>query len=148
MCGGLAMNGNPAAKRVTDHAVYNLLRKIPQGSVSTYGDIASALGNPNASRAVGRILGRNPNPVVVPCHRVVRSDGTLGGYTGGVKRKRELLEKEGLTFSGDSLNNFERVRAPPVVGIGIVEAERHRIGDHLVRVFVEIVDRNDLAFHG
>ena len=58
----------------------NLLLKIPAGKVSTYGDLAKALGNPLASREIGKILGRNPNPIKVPCHRVVMSDGKVGGY--------------------------------------------------------------------
>lgn len=107
------MSQKLAAKRLTDRAVYELLQRIPAGSVATYGDIANALGNPRAARAVGRILGRNPNPIVVPCHRVVKSDGTLGGYSGpgGIHSKRELLRKEGLCFSGDSVNDFKSVRA-------------------------------------
>src|SRR5262249_51930312 len=93
-CERYGMSGNVGTKRLTDHAVYELLQRIPPGTVSTYGDIARALGHPKASRAVGRILGRNQNLVVVPCHRVVKSDGTIGGYGGGVEKKRELLEKE------------------------------------------------------
>jgi methylated-DNA-[protein]-cysteine S-methyltransferase len=78
--------------------VYNILLKIPAGKVSTYGDIANALGYPTAARLVGQILHDNPNPVTVPCHRVVQSDGRLGGYAYGSRRKRELLEKEGIRF--------------------------------------------------
>jgi methylated-DNA-[protein]-cysteine S-methyltransferase len=78
--------------------VYNILLKIPAGKVSTYGDIAKALGYPTAARLVGQILHDNPNPVTVPCHRVVQSDGRLGGYAYGSERKRQLLEKEGIRF--------------------------------------------------
>jgi methylated-DNA-[protein]-cysteine S-methyltransferase len=78
--------------------VYNLLLKIPAGKVSTYGDIAKALGYPKAARLVGQILHDNPNPVIVPCHRVIHSDGRLGGYAYGSQRKRELLENEGIRF--------------------------------------------------
>jgi methylated-DNA-[protein]-cysteine S-methyltransferase len=78
--------------------VYNILLKIPAGKVSTYGDIANALRYPTAARLVGQILHDNPNPVTVPCHRVVQSDGRLGGYAYGSRRKRELLEKEGIRF--------------------------------------------------
>ena len=74
--------------------VYNILLKIPAGKVSTYGDIAKALGYPKAARLVGQILHDNPNPVIVPCHRVIHSDGRLGGYAYGTERKRELLENE------------------------------------------------------
>ena len=65
------------------------------GEVATYSDIARKIGRPGASRAVGNALGRNPVAIVVPCHRVVRTDGTLGGYTGGLRYKEALLEIEG-----------------------------------------------------
>ena len=74
--------------RVTAH--------IPYGEVSTYGDVAVRTGRPKASRAVGNALGANPMPIVIPCHRVVRTGGGLGGYTGGVQRKKRLLALEGL----------------------------------------------------
>jgi methylated-DNA-[protein]-cysteine S-methyltransferase len=73
--------------------------KIPRGYVSTYGRIAQRIGVPGSARAVGRALAQNPFPLLIPCHRVVRSNGTLGGYQGGVQMKRVLLEREGITFS-------------------------------------------------
>ena len=90
--------------------VYDILVKIPEGKVTTYGDIAKVLGKPGASRAIGRILNKNPNPIVVPCHRVVMSDGSIGGYAFGKTRKKELLIKEGLRFAGDGMNDFEACR--------------------------------------
>lgn len=79
---------------------------IPRGRVSTYGRIAAHLGRPRGARAVGRALATNPFPIIVPCHRAVRSDGGLGGYQGGVAMKRALLELEGLHFdSNDRLKN-------------------------------------------
>lgn len=90
--------------------VYDILVRIPEGMVTTYGDIAQALGHPGASRAIGRILNKNPNPVVVPCHRVVMSDGRIGGYAFGKARKKELLKKEGLRFMGDSTHDFAKCR--------------------------------------
>jgi methylated-DNA-[protein]-cysteine S-methyltransferase len=68
--------------------------EIPYGSVSTYGDIARAIGSPRAARATGNALGSNPMPIVVPCHRVVASGGKMGGYTGGLERKQLLLTLE------------------------------------------------------
>src|SRR5436305_2428383 len=68
--------------------------EIPYGSVSTYGDVARAIGSPRAARATGNALGANPMPIVVPCHRVVASGGKLGGYTGGIERKQHLLTLE------------------------------------------------------
>ncbi len=67
---------------------------IPYGSVSTYGEVAALAGSPRGSRAAGNSLGANPLPIVLPCHRVVHSSGGLGGYTGGVARKRALLAIE------------------------------------------------------
>jgi methylated-DNA-[protein]-cysteine S-methyltransferase len=66
--------------------------------VSTYGRIAAHLGIPGGARAVGNALATNPFPIVIPCHRAIRSDGTLGGYQGGLAMKRALLEQEGVTI--------------------------------------------------
>jgi methylated-DNA-[protein]-cysteine S-methyltransferase len=71
---------------------------IPRGRVSTYGRIAGHLGRPGSARAVGNCLARNPFPIIVPCHRAIRSDGSLGGYQGGIDMKRALLEMEGVRF--------------------------------------------------
>jgi methylated-DNA-[protein]-cysteine S-methyltransferase len=78
----------------------DVLRHLPQigyGSTETYAQVADAAGNPRAVRAVGTACATNPLPVLVPCHRVVRSDGTAGGYVGGADAKRILLELEGAT---------------------------------------------------
>jgi methylated-DNA-[protein]-cysteine S-methyltransferase len=72
---------------------------IPFGRVSTYREIAAAAGSPNGSRAAGNALGANPIPIVVPCHRVLRTGGGLGGYTGGIDRKERLLAIEGVVSS-------------------------------------------------
>lgn len=72
---------------------------IPRGEVTTYGLLAAHIGAPRAARAVGSALGRNPFPVVIPCHRAVRANGTLGGFRGGLPMKRALLEMEGLTLA-------------------------------------------------
>ena len=74
--------------------VWTLLRKIPPGRTRSYREIAAALGKPNATRAVARACATNPVAVVIPCHRVVRSDGSLGGYRWGLERKRQLLDRE------------------------------------------------------
>jgi methylated-DNA-[protein]-cysteine S-methyltransferase len=76
--------------------VLRLEFQIPRGKVSTYGDLAARLGRPRAARAVGTALARNPFPIVIPCHRAVRGDRTLGGFGGGLKMKRALLEMEGV----------------------------------------------------
>jgi len=90
--------------------VYDILRRIPKGKITTYGDIARALGCPGASRAVGRILNKNPDPIIVPCHRVVMSNGNVGGYAFGKTMKKELLTKEGLRFADGVVENFARCR--------------------------------------
>ncbi len=72
---------------------------IPRGRVSTYQRIARHLGNVNGARAVGGALAKNPFPIIIPCHRAIRSDGTLGGYQGGPRMKRTLLEMEGVSFN-------------------------------------------------
>jgi methylated-DNA-[protein]-cysteine S-methyltransferase len=69
---------------------------IPRGALSTYGRIAAHIGHPGAARAVGTALGTNPFPILIPCHRAVRADGSLGGYTGGLEMKRVLLAMEGI----------------------------------------------------
>ena len=77
--------------------VWKLLREIPAGETRTYGDLANDLGMPGAARAVGMANASNPIGVIVPCHRVVRAGGAIGGYAGGVDRKRWLLEHESRT---------------------------------------------------
>jgi methylated-DNA-[protein]-cysteine S-methyltransferase len=72
---------------------------IPRGWVSTYGRIAAHLGVPGAARAVGNALANNPFPILIPCHRAIRSDGTLGGYQGGFRMKQALLTLEGVEVS-------------------------------------------------
>ncbi|HOS77617.1 MAG: methylated-DNA--[protein]-cysteine S-methyltransferase [Syntrophales bacterium] len=71
---------------------------IPRGRVSTYGLVATRLGRPGAARAVGTALATNPFPLAIPCHRVIRSDGSLGGFGGGIEMKRALLAREGVEF--------------------------------------------------
>jgi methylated-DNA-[protein]-cysteine S-methyltransferase len=94
--GGLRDFNLPLAPRGTafQHRVWDRLRAIPYGETRSYRDIASAIGSPNAVRAVGRANGTNPLPIVVPCHRVIASDGSLCGFGGGLDIKRCLLELE------------------------------------------------------
>ncbi|HVQ10218.1 MAG TPA: methylated-DNA--[protein]-cysteine S-methyltransferase [Allosphingosinicella sp.] len=90
-----------------DRAVYRAARAIPSGSTSTYGAIATGLGDPSLARAVGQALGRNPWPIVVPCHRVTGADGKMGGFSapGGRATKLKLLEIEGA-LAAESLPLF------------------------------------------
>ena len=78
-------------------SVWKEIKKIPKGQTKTYKDIAVALNKPKSSRAVANACGKNPLLIEIPCHRVIRSDGKLGGYSGkgGVNQKRKLLKEEG-----------------------------------------------------
>jgi methylated-DNA-[protein]-cysteine S-methyltransferase len=92
-------------ERVVDpfrRAVYAAARTIPPGSTATYGEIARAIGEPDAARDVGAALARNPFPIVVPCHRVLGANGKLTGYSapGGLETKRRMLELEGVPGYG------------------------------------------------
>ena len=80
--------------------VWAYLKKIPHGSVKTYSEVAKSIGKPLAVRAVANAIGKNPYAPKIPCHRVIRSDGSLGGYSGkgGIKTKRLLLKKEGISL--------------------------------------------------
>ncbi len=82
-----------------ERRVWETLRQIPYGEVRSYGWVAERIGNPKASRAVGGACGSNPVPFVIPCHRVIASDGSLGGYGYGLPVKRHLLKSEGIDLS-------------------------------------------------
>lgn len=86
---------------VFEQAVWQHLREIPYGEITSYGAIATELGLVNGARAVGSANGSNPIPIVIPCHRVIGSDGRLTGYGGGLPLKRALLELEGAIASPD-----------------------------------------------
>lgn len=78
--------------------VWRAIARIPYGQTRSYGDVASMIRSPLAARAVGGACGANPVPIVIPCHRVIRSGGSLGGYTGGLDIKKALLKIEGVLF--------------------------------------------------
>ena len=90
-----ALAGGPFGRQVLERCA-----AIPYGEVSTYGTIARDIGSPRAARAAGNALGANPLPIVVPCHRVLRGGGKMGGYTGGTHRKEHLLALEGVAPPG------------------------------------------------
>jgi methylated-DNA-[protein]-cysteine S-methyltransferase len=91
------LNGTEFQKRV-----WQALRRIPPGSTISYAELARRIGAPTAVRAVGAANGSNPVALIVPCHRVIGSDGTLTGYGGGLDRKQWLLSHENATWQGDS----------------------------------------------
>lgn len=83
-----------AAGTPFEQGVWSALQAIPYGETTSYGELASQLGEPGAARAVGRANGRNPIPIIVPCHRVIGADGSLTGFGGGLECKRALLDLE------------------------------------------------------
>ncbi|MEO0087279.1 MAG: MGMT family protein [candidate division WOR-3 bacterium] len=83
--------------------VLAIVKEIPKGKVMTYQEVAIKLGNKNLARAVGQALKRNPYPIIIPCHRVIRNDGKIGGYSLGAKKKIELLRKEGILIVRDKV---------------------------------------------
>jgi len=85
-------------KTVFEKKVYRVVRKIPRGKVMTYKEVAERTGFPQAWRAVGNILNKNRNPLI-PCHRVIISNGKIGGYNQGIKRKAFLFKKEGIRIA-------------------------------------------------
>ena len=86
---------------------YKLLSKIPEGKISTYKEIAKTL-NTKAYRAVGNAMAKNPNPITVPCHRVINSNGLIGGYALGVNKKISLLKKEGMTIRKGRVVDYKK----------------------------------------
>ena len=99
---------NFTPKSTFQERCYALLTQIPKGKVTTYGAIAHALGC-KAYRAVGHAMATNPNPVTVPCHRVIKSDGRVGGYAGGEDKKIALLKEEGIVITEKKVENFSYV---------------------------------------
>ena len=91
---------------VFQKTVYSLCKQIPKGKVATYGQLAKMAGSPGASRAVGMCMKMNPNAPMTPCHRVVASDGSLTGYSGGdgVSTKKKMLMEEGVMFKGEKVD--------------------------------------------
>ena len=87
---------------------YRKLLEVPLGNVTTYGDLAKAINLKNGQRIVGQIMKKNQFPVIVPCHRVVKSNGTIGGYAYGIERKKYMLSKEGLEINNDKILNFKK----------------------------------------
>ncbi len=89
-----------------EKAVYRATLSIPSGEVRAYKWVAEAIGAPGAYRAVGNALNKNSYVVIVPCHRVIKSDGSIGGYAGGISAKLRLLKKEGIDCRGKRCYNL------------------------------------------
>ena len=91
-----------------EEKVYKKLLQIPKGKVTTYGDLAKAVGLKNGQRAIGRIMNKNPYPVIIPCHRVIKSDGKVGGYAWGEKVKAKMLSNEGIKIKNGKILDTEK----------------------------------------
>lgn len=90
-----------------DKKIYKKLLEVPEGKITTYGELAKAVGMRNGQRAVGKIMNKNPYPVIIPCHRVVKSDGKVGGYAYGQDVKINMLLKEGVRIKDDKVLDWE-----------------------------------------
>ena len=88
--------------------VYKKLLQVPEGKVTTYSDLAKAVGLKNGQRAIGTIMKKNPFPVIVPCHRVVKSSGKIGGYVYGERVKSQILTKEGIKIKAGRIMDFDK----------------------------------------
>lgn len=93
---------------IFNKAVWEATRKIPKGKVATYGILARKIGRPKSARAVGNALHKNPYAPAVPCHRVVRSDGSVGGFASGSKKKIAILAKEGIKIQNGKIVNVTK----------------------------------------
>ncbi len=91
-----------------DRRVYKKLLKVPKGKVTTYGELAKAVGLKNGQRAIGKIMNKNPYPVIIPCHRVVKSDGKIGGYFYGQDVKTKMLSREGIQIENGKVQGWEK----------------------------------------
>lgn len=91
-----------------DKEIYKKLLEVPKGKITTYGELAKAVGLKNGQRAVGKIMNKNPYPVIVPCHRVIRSDGDVGGYSYGQDVKIAMLSKEGILVENGKVSDLEK----------------------------------------
>lgn len=86
-----------------DQKIYKKLLLVPKGKITTYGELAKAVGLKNGQRQVGRIMNRNPYPGLIPCHRVILSNGNIGGYAYGKDIKTSMLVKEGIVIHNDKI---------------------------------------------
>ena len=93
-----------------EREVLHVLEFVPRGKVVSYGDLAKKIGNPQSSRAVGNALHKNPCAPKIPCHRVVKGNGLLGGFASGAKKKMALLKKEGIEIKKGKVVDFKKCR--------------------------------------
>jgi methylated-DNA-[protein]-cysteine S-methyltransferase len=92
-----------------EHRVYKKLLEVPKRKVTTYSELAKAVGLKNGQRSIGRMMNKNPFPVIIPCHRVILSDGKIGGYAWGEKIKTNMLSKEGIKIKNGKILDNEKI---------------------------------------
>jgi methylated-DNA-[protein]-cysteine S-methyltransferase len=92
-----------------EQRVYKKLLEVPKGEITTYGDLAKAVGLKNGQRAIGKIMNKNPYPGIIPCHRVVRSDGSVGGYAYGIKVKTYMLIDDGIKINKGKVLDWKKI---------------------------------------
>jgi len=90
-----------------EQKIYKKLLQVPKGQVTTYGELAKAVGLENGQRAIGKIMNKNPYPVIIPCHRVIMSTGKIGGYAYGEKIKSNMLTKEGIKIKNGKILDWK-----------------------------------------
>ena len=92
-----------------EERIYKKLLQVPYGKITTYGELSRSVGLKNGQRVVGQIMKKNPFPVIIPCHRVVKSNGDIGGYAFGINVKKTMLSKEGIRINKDRIENFKNI---------------------------------------
>ena len=92
-----------------EQRVYKKLLEVPKGEITTYGDLAKAVGLKNGQRVIGKIMNKNPYPGIIPCHRVVRSDGSVGGYAYGIKVKTNMLIDDGIKINKGKVLDCKKI---------------------------------------
>ena len=90
-----------------EQKIYKKLLQVPKGQVTTYGELAKAVGLENGQRTIGKVMNKNPYPVIIPCHRVVMSTGKIGGYAYGEKIKSNMLTKEGIKIKNGKILDWK-----------------------------------------
>jgi len=90
-----------------EQKIYKKLLEVPKGKITTYGELAKAVGLKNGQRVIGKIMNKNPYPVIIPCHRVVMSTGKIGGYAYGENIKTKMLSDEGIEIKNGKIMNLE-----------------------------------------
>ena len=88
--------------------IYRKLLQVPSGKITTYKELARSVGLENGQRVIGQIMKKNPFPVIIPCHRVVKSNGEIGGYAYGINIKKSMLVKEGILIKNNKIKNFQK----------------------------------------